>query len=392
MARSKLDTAIYATILLAPMVTAVAYIAMTPEAAPIVAAAQPGRVLEATSPCAPTPVLEHSPIVEVVPVEMVEVPEVPASPEDASALPAIPGAGMLLYEGQLVLVTDPDLDWATGRLRSPPNEYGVIASKAVDAAKLPAALAPLVNARVVVYAADGSACTASTGAMTMLGREDGDIFYDAEGAPLDAAGLLALRKDVFTRAQLLLARQSRVADDGRTRRCEGLWARRADLPAPTVFGLRALDPESELALEQQVLEVIDGLPEVASLRAAYEADRAGHYAPDAVPVWSAFLDETLTISRWDEIGGSRSFVNVEVGDGGEACSDSFGEQRLLLFALQGGALVQQPEGGFSRPLAIMDLEGDGSLEFIGDGGTALRGPQEDAVLQRYSFPYHGCGC
>jgi len=386
MARSKLDTAIYATILLAPMVTAVAYIARTLEA-PTIVEAQASPVLEASPP-----VLEPAPVPEVSPVAPA-IEGTVASPEDLAALPAIPGAAMLVYEGQLVLVTEPDLAWATGRLRSPPNDFSVIASKAVDLAKLPAELAPLVNARVVVYAGDGSACTATTGAMTLYGREDGDILlYGNEGEPLDAAGMLGLRKDVFTRAQLLLARQSRVAEDGRTRRCEGVWARRADLPTPAVFGLRAQDPESERALEQQVLTAIGLLPEVASLRATYEADRADRYAPEDYPVWSAFLDETLTISRWDEIGGGRSVVNVEVGDGGEPCSDSFGEQRLLLFALQAGALVQQPGGGFSRPLAIMDLEGDGRLEFVGDGGALVRSQQEDAALQSYSFPYHGCGC
>lgn len=387
MARSRLDTTIYATILMAPMVTAVAYIAMTPGPAPMLAEAQlapPELVASAPVVEPPAPVPEASPVIPA--------PEAIASPDKPTALPAIPGAGMLLYEGQLVVVTEPDLAWATGRLRSPPTEYGAIASKAVDVAKLPAELAPLVNSRVVVYAGDGSTCTATTGAMTVYAREDGDLLYGDEGEPLDAAGMLVLRKDVFTRAQLLLARQSRVADDGRTRRCEGVWARRADLPAPAVFGLRAQDSASELALEQQVLAAIESLPEVASLRDAYEADRADHHVPEDVPVWSAFLDETLTISRWDEIGGSRSFVNVEVGDGGEPCSDSFAEQRLLLFALQGGALVQQPGGGFSRPLAIMDLEDDGALEFVGNGGDLLRGQQEDAVVQSYSFPYHGCSC
>lgn len=386
MARSRLDTTIYATILLAPMVTAVAYIAMTP--GPMLAEAR----IDPPVPAASAPLVEPapSPVPEASPV--VPAPADVAAPNDPAPLPVIPGSVMLLHEGQLVVVTEPEVAWATGRLRSPPNEYGVIASKAVDVAKLPATLAPLVNSRVVVYADDGSACTATTGAMTIYGREDGDMMYGDEGEPRDAASLLELRKEVFGRAQLLLARQSRVAEDGRTRRCEGVWARRADLPPPAVFGLRAQDPESERALEEQVLAAIESLPEVTSLRDAYEADRARHDVPEDVPLWSAFLDETLTISRWDEIGGSRSFVNVEVGDGGEACSDSFAEQRLLLFAREGGTLVQQPGPGFSRPLAIMDLERDGSLEFVGNGGALVRGQQDDAVLQSYAFPFHGCGC
>ena len=40
----------------------------------------------------------------------------------------------------------------------------------------------------------------------------------------------------------------------------------------------------------------------------------------------------------------------------------------------------------------MDLERDGSLEFVGNGGALVRGQQDDAVLQSYAFPYHGCGC
>ncbi|HEY0134435.1 MAG TPA: hypothetical protein VGB85_10155, partial [Nannocystis sp.] len=206
MARSKLDTLIYATILLAPMVTAVGYIASVSgpdDVVVVVEAPTPGPtpviepVLEASSPVAepaPAPVPEASPVPPTIDPE----PEVRTFDpvRDPDPLPAVPGAGMLMFEGQVILATNPDTAWSKGRLRAPDLEEGVTATKLADAAKLPAELAPLIEGRVVVYAGDGSACTATTGAMTIYARQDGMLNYDGDGGPLDAAELLRLRKHV----------------------------------------------------------------------------------------------------------------------------------------------------------------------------------------------------
>ncbi|HEY0133819.1 MAG TPA: hypothetical protein VGB85_07050, partial [Nannocystis sp.] len=155
-----------------------------------------------------------------------------------------------------------------------------------------------------------------------------------------------------------------------------------------------LDSDIEDSLKAQVLATIVDLPEVVSLRAAFQADRASYDKETRaeLPTWATYRDEHLVVTRWDEVGGGRSFVNVELGDGGEACSDMFAEQRFLLFALQGGRLVQQPGVGFKRPLALMDLERDGSVEAVTLGGGRLGGAADDAVVQRFEIPYHGCEC
>ena len=155
-----------------------------------------------------------------------------------------------------------------------------------------------------------------------------------------------------------------------------------------------LDADVERMLRAQVLAAIADLPEVVSLRAEFAAYRAGYdrEVRDGLPSWKTYRDEHLVVTRWDEVGGGRSFVNVELGDGGEACGDMFAGQRFLLFALKGGALVQQPGAGFKRPQALMDLERDGTLEAVTLGGGRLGGAADEAVVQRFEIPYHGCPC
>jgi hypothetical protein len=175
------------------------------------------------------------------------------------------------------------------------------------------------------------------------------------------------------------------------RGCTGVWARRADLPTPIVFGRRPV-AAGERA---QVRGLLDTQPAVVALRAEraeYYADMPPEDADAAAAGWSAFLDDTLELAAWDEIGGTRRYVTAQVGSEAEGC-DGFGERAAVLFIRDGAALVPQPGPGFLDPRAVMDIDRDGHLEAVTADGHTLESRAEASPLTRhYAFPDLGCGC
>lgn len=384
MPRSKLDTLTYATILLTPMIVAAGYIAFTPAAAPIVVH-EPAAACPELVACTPVdePVLPD----EAAPVEAAAIDPpvlVPVATIDPTHLQA--GAAMLMYEHQLVLATGPDLTWSKGQLRDHRIEWGVAVSKRVDATRLPEPLRALADARVAVYAADGSACIAAIkpDALTIYGRQDGEYLYpEGDNDDITPAQRQTVRDEVFAEAQLLRARLHR---DGA--RCEGVWARAAALPAPAVF--TASDDEDP-ALRARVHTMLAPTPRIEAIARAYRHhnDESG---ADEEPAWPVYLRDNLHVTRWDEIGGTRTFLNVVVGDGGEPCSSLFSEQVALLFSLDGDRLTLLDQPGFVGPVAIMDLERDGWLEAVTNNGMTIESRATPTPVQHFEIPYHGCPC
>ncbi|MBL9106938.1 MAG: hypothetical protein JNL82_38915 [Myxococcales bacterium] len=384
MARSSLDTVVHATILVAPLALALAYIAFTP---------------------APEPVLVHGPgdcAAAVEPAVAVAAPEPPPAAPALVVAPApapasVAGAGVLLFDDRLALSVEPDLTWSKGQLRVHPNDYGVTVSKSVDMTRLPAELVALAGRRFMVYGADGSACATDAGAMSIYARVDGSVapWDDPELDEAEAArALREARSDTWEHhAHFLLARTGAP-------RCRGLWARRADLPAAAVYGRRKLDESAHDALAAEIADELDDHPRVLGLRAEYtewyldiDAEfRAEH------PAWTSFYRDSLVVQRWDEIGGARSYYTVDVGSPGESCSgEFFGHVSFVLSPAadpQPGHAWDILEGeGFWRPEAVMDLDRDGRLEAVTAGGTHLETMGSDpALAQSYEIPWYGCPC
>ncbi len=406
MARSTRDTLIFATILLAPFAVATAYIAFGVGAGPapqpqIVVLAPASDAFDAVTPepvVAPEPTPAPS-VAEPEPTPVAEPePEPEPDAEPAPALPVNPGAAMLMYDHQLVVASDPDIGWATGPLKVHTVLGGEAVSKAVDRSLLPPVLAELYDARVVVYAEDGSTCTSTVGAMSIYGREDGDVYfdslidnYDDDGDPNPSlAELLRTRQRIFKEAQVLRAKLT-------TRGCDGVWARRADLPAPALFAevKATADPDPLFA---EVLKVVQRVPEVANLRANYQIyreDTANHNPDDPPGSWTEWLQQNITVQRFDEVGGPRSFVNVVIGNGGEPCtSEDFYDRVAVMFSRQGERLKALEDPGFFGPAMLMDIDGDGHLEAITEAGRRLESRSSLAAnLERaYDFPFIGCSC
>lgn len=386
MARSTLDTLVYSTILVAPLATALVYIASATAPEPVIVVATPDCPAPAPA-STPTTIPAESAIAEPVLAEA--VPPATAEPPPA-------GAGVLMFDRRLVLATAPDSAWATGPLRGHPNEYGVTATKAVDLARLPSFLAALADQRFTVFAADGSSCVVDSGPLSIYARVDGEVrmlaasdeeWGDEGPSPRQLAGL---RKQVFAdHAQLLVARP-----EGNPR-CTGMWARRADLPAPAVFGVRPLTEEATKLLADEVAPLIADLPAVARLAASYEAwyddldgDGREHYAK-----WSGFFRETISVRRWEEVGGASEYLTVDIGSDGVACSDEFAEHTSFVLVRDGDAWRVLADEGFWRPQALMDLDRDGHLEAVTANGFALvsSGP-DHGLAQSFEIPWWGCPC
>jgi hypothetical protein len=390
MARSKLDTLVYSTILVAPLATALVYIATVPTPAPVVVLSP---AADCAQPAEVVPIAEELDVAEPAPILEEPVPPATAEPPPA-------GAGVLMFERRLALATDPDTAWGKGSLRGHTNDYGVTVTKAADMARLPSFLAALAGQSFTVYAADGSACIVDAGPMSIYARVDGQIMIHAdeelagddmpeEGGP-SPAQLAELRRDVYAdHAELLVARPEGNA------RCDGLWARRTALPAPAVFGARAQSEEDRGQLAAAVAPLLVDQPAVAALATSYAAwyedidpDHRADY-----PGWSDFYLQTIDVRRWDEIGGDRSYLTVDVGSPGEACSTEFSDHASFVLARSGDTWQVLEDPGFWRPQALMDLDRDGHLEAVLHGGFTLdsRGPDRGLSMS-FEIPWWGCPC
>ncbi|PCC70400.1 hypothetical protein SAMN02745121_07932 [Nannocystis exedens] len=334
----------------------------------------------------------------------------PVSPQPTAA-PVLPlaagglvGEAMLVRKDALVLDTHADLRWASGRAVIKAEPSHLLATRAVRWDSLPERLRGLAEATMIVHAADGSTCVAGVGEPRLHLEQIGDVFHsiDADGIesfapPTDKAVLRDMVKTQFAEADdlLLLARHRSAAG----RPCEGLWARRADLPPATVFGRRDAGPAEAAALKAEVAAVVRAQPEFAVLAGEY----AEYLAPmdterrADLPAWDDFVAANLKTVAWHEIGGSRQIVSVELQlIDRMACSDEFGGSLALLLERRDGQLVRLGQPGWLGLAALMDLEGDGVLEAVTDDGfeTVLRTHDPNGVERRdgYSVPYIGCPC
>ncbi len=371
-------TRFYAAILLTPLAASLMSLALCP--APV-----PGSEAVAAPlvPAVPVP----APV--VTPVDLLGLPDCDDEPVAAAEPPAPtrpahdPGAAVLLHGRHLVLATLPDMTWSAGQPKIRGLSDGFTVDYALARDVVPADIQSQADARFTVFASDGGTCQADAGPLAIHGRMEGVFLFD-EAAP--------------TRAELHETATSMEPDAHVVqaalrgpRGCTGVWARRADLPAPIVFGRGSVDADERA----QVLGLLDAQPAVAALRserAEYYADMPAEDAAAAAAGWSTFLGDTLELTAWDEIGGARRYITAQVGSEDEGCG-GFGERAAVLFLRDGAALVAQPGPGFLDPLAVMDIDRDGQLEAVTEHGHTLESRDEHSPLVRhYGFPDLGCGC
>lgn len=389
-------TLVLAAILLAPLAVSLAYLGTRPAAhadAPFAASApcpmdvpapprevaMPPHEVPSITEVTPTPRPAVPPVPEVAPTLPPgdDAPGAPVGPSVATGV-RDPGDVVLLHERQLVVTTAPDATWSKGPSRPTLLPEGIEVRKTVDLARLPASLQAVLGARFTLYAADGGSCIGEATGLSIYGRETGPNELSAESS---REALRAVTDDISADGHVLLARLRAP------RGCTGLWARRSDLPAPALFGRVPDDP----ALRARVRAVIEAQPSILALHTARDAYLKDIGDPESLePTWSVFVDQSLSVQRWDEVGGPRSFVTAQVGLE-EGCG-AFNERTAVLFVLADDTLSPHPDPGFLDPLAVMDVDRDGHLEAVVDHGHTLetRGPGD--LARGFRFPDYNCPC
>lgn len=394
---------------------ALSAILIAPLAAILVSQALPSLAVDGTEPAPTRPQPLAAPIVTAPPAvaPIASEPACPApeaAPGEPLSQPSLPAAAglfgdaLLVRKESLVLHTAAERRWASGRPVITAEPGHLLATRAVHWDSLPEDLRGLEDATMVVHAADGSTCVAAVGEPRLHLEQIGDVFHsmDEDGIesfepPADKRVLRDMVKRLFAETDdlLLLARQRGASGLS----CDGLWARRADLPPAVVFGRRSLDDADAAALTAEAAPVVRAQPEFAALAGEY----AEYLAPmdterrADLPAWDAFVAANLRTEAWREIGGSRQIVSVQLQLLDRmACSDEFGGTLALLLERRDGELVRMVQPGWLGLSALMDLEGDGVLEAVTDDGfeTVLHTHASDGADLRdaYSVPYVGCPC
>lgn len=407
------STVVLAAMLLTPLVASLVYLDTSdqgPLAEPVVEVVSPTPVVAAPVTVVAQPVVAVQPVVQpIVPVQPVVQPIAPVQPEppvqpeaeedeeeeeddepavnpDGSPMdtdPVLAGIeALLLHEGQLVVVTSPDLSWAKGSPKVTPIDSGFEVRRSVELTRLPAPLPSLVGGRFVVYAADGSSCTAAVTGLSIYGEETSQEYADDGRSRPTRSEAREKASELRSYAHVLEA-----SLDGAPA-CTGLWARGADLPAPSRFVRQADDA----SLGQRVRALFVTQPAFLALQTERNAAVAEMDAESrsAEPSWAAYLDKSFSYVRWNEIDGPRSFITAQF-DNDDGCG-GFNVSAAVIFELVGEELKLHAARGFIDPLALMDIDRDGKLEAITRDGLKLETRGDRSLKRSYAFPATFCPC
>lgn len=386
------DVVALSAILIAPLAVTLA-LALQPGEDPVGAASTASAPIETPASEPPTPETPAS-----------EPPSAPTPAPTVSAPTRDSGQIILLRDQDLVLHSHPELAWSSGEVSVVARTGELIVSQSVDPGALPEPIRALAGAMVTIYGDDGSACVAEIGPMRAEHLQTGEVYMDM--APEDDHDFdtldppkdrVALRKHAEERfrgdnVRLLLARQENRAGEA----CQGIWARRADLPAPAVFGRRELSEADQEELVRRALEVVRAQPEFPAVEADYARRVAEYGADSGLAPWPEFVAQNFRAVRWDEVGGPRRIVSIELAELPEGCGDFFESKIHLLLEQEGDALVRLPQASWPSIAALMDLDRDGVLEAVTHFDlvheVVAAGPTAEAFIDKYWDDYVGCRC
>jgi hypothetical protein len=273
--------------------------------------------------------------------------------------------------------------WAAGAARGPFASDKAQYMALRDATGAPAVAQAWRGRTVTLYGAAGS-CTATIGELAVAGggtphfsvesRWAGSPESDRPGKPMSQA---QRAREVLALSDLRLVGALQVPAG-----CDPIYA--IGGTAPTTFP-RAASVDD--ATRDKALAAFRALPAYAALQKEFETTY------DGKGPWTA--SPAVTVYASDE----RTFVSVEAEEG-EGCGGWNGAL-WALFELEGGALALVNDPGASRysPAAMLDADGDGTVEIIGQASTLTGGywhvamtPGEPTVKAEIEFPFTDCGC
>lgn len=336
-------------------------------AAPQQVVATPGIAVDPTIPAVQAPAVPTTP-----------APIVEATPDDGDRLrfAFVNGAG-------LVLTTAAERAWGHGRLREHAGPGQFRAAKSADVAKLPAAHVAQRGRTFDVYGPDGEVCTARLGELAVLAQHDGpslfDVFHgnreEQEWDPEQGEDPYEVfEREVHSDKEIRAKVWASLGHEGNQpwlvaplvsdTSCEGgLWARDAELPAPTLLHLAAA-PTPITAQRLAAFETSTELADTKARYAEWERELTDDQREELRSWDEIAVDHPATVREWHDLAGAARIVELEFGEASEGCGD-YGNTSIT-------ALDLVTERGFEAtshstgPLAVFDADLDGKFELLYD--------------------------
>lgn len=321
--------------------------------------------------------------------------------EDLMVLRSASGLPLFLARGgDLVLSSFPETGWGRGPVGGGVGEERLWARRAVAPERVPAAMGRASGQEVVVHGIGGATCAAKVGALALYAEE---YIEDEWGRamPTTRAGRRARVNEAMTDPLAL------VASLEGPRPCGDGIAWPAEAPAPIAYVRAAMDPKEAAELRSSVTPQLAAEPEFALLRRAYR-----EYRRELPAAWRAetdsfskFVDTHLQVHSWQQQGGDRELLIVELRDRGAVCGEGFDGRAVWLFEVGDGELRRLPrEVDFDitvllGEVGVEDENGESLRWMIGGdvmGETlSLAGEPEPGGWEgdvTFQVPVYGCPC
>ena len=283
---------------------------------------------------------------------------------------------------RVVLDVSPETAWAVGAAQLLADVDPFPTRKAVDAAKLPAALAAWAGKKVRLYGPAGPVCEATIGSLALIGRvfpHSGEVAR-WHGTADDGARPLSKRQIASSAWHLaagappngivLAADVSYPQGDCQT----ALWAQLASEPEREVAAAEAAPPE----LAQRLLASLRKLPEYKQIQATSETPE----------LWD-LRGKTETLVMSHPSGKQLAFISTNTGEG---CG-GFQGSLSAVYELNGDKhmLAGKPMAApLQLPSGLIDA-GDGMLEIL-FSERLLRGATGYDQIDALVIPFLDCGC
>lgn len=243
----------------------------------------------------------------------------------------------------------------------------------------PADVAKFEHASIPLYAADGTACKGTIGALYLQGGQTPHFGTRAVWRGEDGDKPLTeqqIAQEVFANPNLL----GELTVDGG---CPAVVA--ITTPSPTFF-----PPSTDADLEAKAVKAFRKTDDYKSIQAEFK-DSGG----------SGPWVDAPTAKVFGASGGTR-YVSINASEGA-GCGEFHGETWTMWSVAPSGAFtrLEFPEGGVYDPVAIFD-RGDGTIQIIATGAAATGWSTFEThlelasdtltVVDRVDYPYLDCPC
>lgn len=333
-----------------------------------------------------------------------ETPEA-AEPEDGAeelmVLRSASGLPLFLARGgDLVLSSFPETGWGRGAVRGGVGGERLWARRAVVDERVPAAMGRVSGQEVVVHGIGGATCAAKVGALALYAEEYLEDEW-GQAMPTTRAGRRERVNEAMTDPLALVAELEGPSPCG-----DGIaWP--AQAPAPIAYVRATMDPKEALELRSSVIPQLAAEPEFALLRRAYREYRRELPAAFRAETdnFSKFVDAHLQVRSWQQQGGERELLIVELRDRGAVCGEGFDGRAVWLFEVGDGELRRLArEVDFDITVLLgeagVDDENGESLRWMIGGDVvgetlSLAGEPEPGGWEgdiTFQVPVYGCPC